>query len=174
MTLLDIMAPEQWEALEQELHALSGMNTAVFDADGRRVTGFVNWANALCPAIKAHPGGLAAICACANQVVSAQAARTGAPVVEECDAGLAKIAAPVMVRGDCLGTVGCCGLRLDGVRPEVDYVARTLGRDPGEVARMAFSVGSVSRERAGELANFMAGRVREILRTLGGPALAEG
>lgn len=174
MTLLDIMAPEQWETLEKELHALSGMNAAVFDAEGRRVTGFVKWANSLCPAIKGHPDGVAAICAVANRVVSARAAGTGLPVVEECDAGLAKIAAPVMVRGDCLGTVGCCGLRLDGVRPEVDYVARTLGRDPGEVARMAFSVGSMTRERAEELAGFMAGRVREILQAIGGPALAQG
>ena len=172
MTLLDIMAAKQWEALEQELHALSGMNSCVYDAEGRRVTGFVNWANTLCPAVKSNPDGLASICAVANRVISAKAAGTGQPVVEECDAGLAKIAAPVMVRGDCLGTVGCCGLRLDGARPEVDYLARVLDRDPGEVARMAFSVGSVSSERAGELAAFMVSRVQEIVRAVGGPALA--
>lgn len=173
MTLLDILNPEQWMALEQELHALSGMNSAVFDAAGRRITTFANWANDLCPVIKGHPQGVAAICACANQVVAAQAARTGRPVVEQCDAGLAKICAPVMVQGEFLGSVGCCGLRLDGARPEVDYLARVLGREPEDVARLAFSVGSVSRERAGELAAFMAGRVREILTTLGGRALAE-
>lgn len=171
MTLFDILDKEQWVELEKELHALSGMNSAVYDADGRRITSHANWANELCPTIKAHPGGLAAICATANRVVAAQAARTGEPVVEECDAGLAKICVPVMVQGEFLGTVGCCGLRLDGVRPEVDYVARTLGRDPGEVARMAFSVGSVTRERAEELAGFMAGRVREILEAAGDPAL---
>ena len=174
MTLLDIMAAGEWETLERELHALSGMNTAVYDADGRRITGFANWANTLCPAIKSNPNGLASICAVANRVITAQAAGTGRPVVEECDAGLVKIAAPVVVRDGFLGSVGLCGLRLDGARPEVDYVARTLEMDPGEVARMAFQVASVSRERAQELAGFMAGRVREILRAVGGPALAEG
>ena len=166
MTLLDILAPERWAELERELHDLSGMNAAVFDAQGRRVTSFVSWANALCPVIKGHPAGLSAICACANQVVAAEAARSGQPVVEECDAGLAKIAVPVMVGGACLGTVGCCGLLLDNGRPDVEYVARTLGEDPQVVARLAGGLRSLNRRQAEHLAGCIEARVAEVVRGL--------
>ena len=52
MKLDEIMPIEKWVELEKEINRKSGLNAAVFDAAGVRITGFKKWANRLCPAIR--------------------------------------------------------------------------------------------------------------------------
>ena len=57
MELTDIAATEKWMELEQKINRRSGMNAAVFDREGVRITNFVKWANNLCPVVKADEKG---------------------------------------------------------------------------------------------------------------------
>ncbi len=157
--LTNLMPLEGWRKLEEELHALSRMNAGVFDAQGKRLTDYANWGNTLCPRIKSNPDGLQAICACANQVLMRRAAQEERPILEECDAGLVKLLAPVIRDGQFLGVAGCCGSRLQGSAVDTHYIARTTGIPEIEVIRLAGAVPAISRERAEEIVDWIVKRL---------------
>jgi ferredoxin len=81
----------------------SGLNAAVYNVDGVRITDFKKWANELCPALRATAKGQEYICAVAHQNIAARAIKTGKTVVDECDAGLMKFAVPIFVADEFLG-----------------------------------------------------------------------
>ncbi|THB75318.1 MAG: hypothetical protein D3926_20260 [Desulfobacteraceae bacterium] len=121
MKLTDIASLEEWAAIEQEAYEKFGLQSSVFNADGVRITDTKNWSNKVCPQIKATDKGQTFICATAHMNMSNEARETKAAVIEECDAGLAKIVLPIQVNGEYLGVAGGCGLLLtDG---EVDSFA---------------------------------------------------
>ena len=56
---LDQMMPiEKWIEIEREINRRSGLNAAVFDAAGVRITDFQKWANGLCPIIREADKGV--------------------------------------------------------------------------------------------------------------------
>jgi len=159
MTLLEIMDMDGWKALEREIHQLTGMNPGVFDAKGAKLTDLALFGNALCPRIKGSPEGRRDICATANQVLSGRAAKTGTPVVEECDAGMLKIVVPILSGGEFIGTIGACGGMLEGSEPDLFHVGKIIGQDPAALSADAAKAPRLSRQRADELAAWMAGRI---------------
>lgn len=115
VNMTDILPKEQWAQLERELYERFKVNACVYDENGFTFTGQKLFANPLCPAIKAKPESLQAICSVAHQNMAAQARSNGKTVVAECDAGLMKICTPVFAGGDFIGVVGGCGrLARDG------------------------------------------------------------
>jgi hypothetical protein len=139
MSLLRLLPVEQWIEIERTVHGQTGMNTAVFDAAGARITTFANWANRLCPVIKGHPQGVKYICACANQVITGKAVSACGPVVEECDAGLVKICVPLFEEARFLGTLGGCGLRPGNAPLDVYYLNKITGVPLAELEEMAMA-----------------------------------
>jgi len=113
MELTDLLPLEKWKELEKEITRTSGLDANIFNIDGIRITDYKNWANKLCPAIKATDKGQSYICAVAHMNLSAQAKQTQKSLVEECDAGLVKIIVPIFVKDEFLGAVGACGFLLD-------------------------------------------------------------
>ena len=109
MKLTDLLPLEEWIAFEQELNQRFGLDTNVFDINGYRISDFKQWANQLCPAIKATDKGQSFICAVAHMNVAGQAMQTKGPVIEECDAGLVKIVIPIYVKDEFIGAVGAWG-----------------------------------------------------------------
>ena len=76
MKLVDIMPIEKCIAMEKEIQSRSGLNAAVYDANGLRITEFIKWANRLCPSLRATEKGQKFICAVAHQNIAARAAKT--------------------------------------------------------------------------------------------------
>ena len=62
--------------LEKEIADLFGLNAAVFDQHGVRITDTLQWANSLCPAVKGNAKGQSFICAVAHQNIAGQAMQT--------------------------------------------------------------------------------------------------
>lgn len=162
MELTDIMPLEGWRKLEEELHVLSRMNAGVFDAQGKRLTDYANWGNTLCPRIKSNPEGLQAICACANQVLMRKAEQERRTILEECDAGLLKLMAPIIRQGRFLGVAGCCGSLLLGSPVDTHYVARVTRLPEPEIIRLAAAVPTISRERAQEILDWIVKRLASL------------
>ena len=96
MELTDILSKEEWETFEKELSDRFQINCTVYNVEGIGVTGKPNWCNKLCPEIKANKESLAAICAPGNQNFMAQARNSHKAVIGECDAGMMKIAVPII------------------------------------------------------------------------------
>ncbi|EPR43501.1 Transcriptional regulator, histidine kinase sensor [Desulfovibrio sp. X2] len=168
MTLTDLLDVSRWEALERNITTRLGLNPGVFHADGRKVTGYSNWVNPLCPAVRAVPNGLSQICSCANQVISRKAERDG-PVVEECDAGLCKIAVPIFApgrngsRGEFLGVAGGCGARIADSALGLFHVGRVTGLAPDRLEELAASVPTITPAMARHAALQIADWVERML-----------
>jgi ligand-binding sensor protein len=164
MELTDLLPIEKWKELEREITRRSGLDANIFNIDGIRITDYKNWANKLCPAIKATDKGQSYICAVAHMNLSAQAKQTQESLVEECDAGLVKIIVPIFMKNEFLGAVGACGVLLDGGEVDSFLVNMTTGMDEEEVERLSADIETISIEKARIILSFIEEEISKIIR----------
>lgn len=163
MRMTDIISEAKWAELEQEIFERFGVNACVYDDQGFTFTGQKLFANAICPAIKARPEGLQAICSVAHQNMAAIAKNTGRPVIEECDAGLLKICIPVSVNGEFIGVVGGCGRLPEGGEVDTFAVHMAAGIPEDELEKLAADCEIMETHKAEEMAEFLEGFIAGIL-----------
>jgi ligand-binding sensor protein len=163
MKLSDVLPLEQWLELERQINNRFGLNAAVFDKDGIRITDYENWVNRLCPVVKAHEMGQSFICAVANQNITAQAIETRKPVIEECDAGLVKIAVPIFVDDEFLGIAGGCGLLLDDGEMESFLVSKITGIDEKEIQGLSDDINRITTHEAESLIEYVQQQIDRIV-----------
>jgi ligand-binding sensor protein len=166
MELTDILPLENWKELEKEITRRSGLDANIFNIDGIRITDYKNWANRLCPAIKATDKGQSYICAVAHMNLSIQAKQTQKSLVEECDAGLVKIIVPIFMKDEFFGAVGACGFLLDDGEVDSFLVNMTTGIDEEDIERLASDIGTISTERAGTIVSYIEEEISRIISNL--------
>jgi ligand-binding sensor protein len=164
MELTDILSTEEWARFEKEVSDRFHLNCTVYNTEGNSITGTQNWCNRLCPKIKANKDALAAICAPANQNFTAQVRQTGEPVIDECDAGLLKIAVPIYVREEFLGTAGGCGMLLADGEVEDFMVQKTTGMEEDEIVELCQGIGTMTEEEARTAAAVIEERISQIVK----------
>jgi len=164
MKLLDVMPVEKWVEIEKDIHEISGLNAAVYDAGGLRITDYKNWANRLCPAIKKTEKGQKYICAVAHQNIAAQALKTGQTIVAECDAGLMKFAVPIFAGDEFLGVAGGCGLLRDQEKIDAYLVHRTTEMDEKEASSLSEEIDIIPEDRLQSAINYLEHKLSEITR----------
>ncbi len=141
-----MMPIDEWVEIEQEIHQMAGLNAAVYDVHGQRITNYKGFANRLCPTLRATGKGQQFICAVAHQNMASRAAKTGKTVVAECDAGLMKFVVPIIVENEFLGTAGGCGLLRDQEQVDAYLVHRTTGLNEEEVRHLAENIKIISSD----------------------------
>ena len=164
MELTDILSVEEWARFEKELSDRFKLNCTVYKADGISVTGKQNFCNKLCPEIKANKDALAAICAPGNQNFMAMAKQTKKAVIDECDAGLLKIAVPIFVGEEFLGTAGGCGVLLGDGEVEDFMVQKTTGLDEEAIETLCRGLGRMTEEEARQAAAVIESRIAELVK----------
>ena len=164
MELTDILSKDEWAKFEKALHENFHMNCTVYDTSGIGITGQPNWCNELCPAIKANKDSLAAICAPGNQYFMAQAKKTKWSVIGECDAGLMKIAVPIFINGDFLGTAGGCARLPKGGTVETYIIEKTTGLSKTDISELCRGLTSMSEYQADHMAEFIKNRISEYVK----------
>jgi ligand-binding sensor protein len=152
MTLTDIAPLDEWKKLEDRIFDSYGLEVNVFNTDGIRITDNKRWVNRLCPAIKATDRGQSFICAVAHMNVANMAKNQREPVIEECDAGLVKIVVPIFRNEAFVGAVGACGYLLDEGEVDTFMVEKTTGIEEGLIESLSSDLGSISSEKARQLA----------------------
>jgi len=166
MKLVDILPLEKWVEIEQEINRQSGLNAAVYDVEGVRITDFKKWANRLCPALRETEKGQKFICAVAHQNIAAQAIKTGKTVVDECDAGLMKFAVPIFLENEFLGTAGGCGLLRNQEQVDAYLVHRTTDLDENVVENLSEDIETIPNDRLESAISYLEKKVTEIIREL--------
>lgn len=164
MKLLDVMPLEKWVEIEKEIHGISGLNAAVYNADGVRITDYKKWANRLCPAIRETEKGQKYICAVAHQNIAVQALKTGQTIVAECDAGLMKFAVPIFAGDEFLGVAGGCGLLRDKEKVDAYLVHRTTDMDEKVAASLSEEIETIPEDRLQSAIDYIEHKVAEIIR----------
>ncbi len=155
MELTDILPIDKWVEFEKDITGRSGLDASVFNTDGIRITDFKQWANPLCPAIKATDKGQSFICAVAHMNLAIQASRTGKSVIEECDAGLVKMVVPIFVGDEFVGAFGACGFLLDDGEVDGFMINKTTGIDEDKIESLSTDIKSITTEKAESLAAYM-------------------
>jgi len=163
MKLEDIAPLEKWIDLEVEIHQLTGLDVNVFNVAGYRITEFKNWANNLCPEIKATDKGQSFICAPAHMNIAASAMRSKEPAIEECDAGLIKMVVPIFVRDEFVGAVGACGFLLDDGEVDSFLVYKMTEIDEEKVENLSKGIPAITTAKAQSLSQYITARIDEII-----------
>jgi len=163
MQLIDILSLEKWVTLEKKIHLRSGHNTSVFNSAGLRITDFANWANNLCPVIKANEQGQSYICAVAHQNIANQSRERHSPVIETCDAGLSKFVVPIFIKEEFLGVVSGCGFLSDGNEIEMFMINKTTRIDEKELKKKAEGIPIMSGEQIVSHIEFIQEEVEKII-----------
>ncbi len=161
MKLTDLLSVDNWIELEKEINRTSGMNAAVFNSAGVRITDYKEWANRLCPAVKSIDRGQSYICSVAHMNLADKAKKTGKPISEECDAGLMKLVVPIFAGDEFLGAAGGCGLLPE--KGDVDFfaVAKITGMDEDEVKKLSEGIGFITEDKITELTKLIQERTAE-------------
>ena len=168
MKLTDIMPIDAWVEIEKEIHQQAGLNAAVYDVNGQRITDFKGFANQLCPVLRETGNGQKFICAVAHQNMAARAARTGKSVVADCDAGLMKFVVPISCNDEFLGTAGGCGRLRKQEQVDTYLVHRTTGLAEDRVQQLAANVDTITPERLENILGLVETRVAEALERIDG------
>jgi ligand-binding sensor protein len=163
MLLTDILPKEEWEEFEKALFDRFHINCTVYDLSGQGITGKPNWCNRLCPQIKANKDSLAAICAPGNQYFMAQTRTTGKPFIDACDAGLAKIAVPIFVDGEFLGTAGGCGLLPAGGEVQTFLLEKTMGLGEAQILTLCEGLGTITQAESEQMAGHIEKRIVHLM-----------
>ena len=163
MQLTDILSKGKWEKFEKELSDRFHINCIVYDISGNGITGKPHWCNRLCPDIKANKDSLAAICAPGNQYFLAQTKHSRKAVIDECDAGLIKIAVPIFVDGEFLGTAGGCGLLPAGGEVQTFLLEKTMGLSETEILALCEGLGTMTQEEAEKMAAYIEKRMAQFV-----------
>ncbi|MFC1817043.1 PocR ligand-binding domain-containing protein [Thermodesulfobacteriota bacterium] len=163
MNLIEIAPLEKWIELEKDIYQRSGLDVNVFDIQGHRISDFKNWANRLCPEIKAVDKGQSFICAPAHMNIAIQAMRSKQPAIEECDAGLLKMVVPIFIEEEFIGAVGACGLLLDDGAVDSFLVNKITGIDEDRVVDLSRGIPSITTQKAKALSNYITERLSRIV-----------
>jgi ligand-binding sensor protein len=140
MKLTDLLPVEKWIVLEKKINEKFGLNAAVFDNEGARITNYMNWGNELCPAIKKNERGKTYICALAHKNISAQIEKTGKSSIGECDAGFIKFAVPIYFEGEWLGVAGGCGRITNGNTIESFLINKITGIEEKKIKHLSTEI----------------------------------
>ena len=163
MKLTDLAPLDKWIELEKDLHKKSGLDVNVFDTKGYRISEFKNWANRLCPEIKATDKGQSFICAPAHMNIATLAMRSKQPVIEECDAGMLKLVVPIFFNDEFVGAVGACGYLLDEGEVDGFLVNKMTDISEEKVERLAEGIHSITTKNAEMLAEYITNQIAVIL-----------
>ena len=164
MKLVDIVPIEKWVEIEQKINRQSGLNAAVYDVAGVRITDFKKWANRLCPALRETEKGQQFICAVAHQNIAAQTVKTRKTVVDECDAGMMKFAVPIFVEDEFIGVAGGCGLLRNEEEVDAYLVYRTTDLDEEVVEDLSENIETIPNDRLESVISYLEKKVADIIR----------
>ena len=139
----------------------------MFNPKGIRITDVKNWSNDLCPAIKATEKGQSYICSVAHMSMAAMAQKSRQPVIEECDAGFAKLVVPIFFKNEFIGVAGGCGLVPEDGEADTFAVTKIAGLDESRVSDLAQDLPVISRAEMDRAAQFIQERITAILAKAG-------
>ncbi len=163
MELTDLAPLDKWIELEKDIHQKSGMDVNVFDTKGYRISEFKNWANRLCPEIKATDKGQSFICAPAHMNIAALAMRSKQPVIEECDAGMLKLVVPIFFDDKFVGAFGACGFLLDEGEVDSFLVNKMTDISEEAVEELAEGIPGITTEKAKALGQYIMDKIATIV-----------
>ena len=95
--------------------------------------------------------------------IANMAQATGKPAIEECDAGMLKLAVPIFVNEAFIGTVSGCGLLLDDGEIDTYLVSKVTEMEEAPLKELAVGIPAMSMEKARSISRYIQERVDQIV-----------
>lgn len=139
MTPLDIMSKDEWDEILQEFARKTKMVACLGDPKGN-VIQCRSERTPLCHAIRSKQDTLTFVCGQASTTMSAVIAKTLKPELDFCQAGLMRVAVPIVRDHSMIGQVFACGLASEEEEIEISLLAKQLEISENEVQEMVKSI----------------------------------
>jgi ligand-binding sensor protein len=143
MTPLDILTKNEWEEILDGFARKTGMTTCLGDEKGNPIQCKAD-RYPLCVAIRGNQESLTFICSQAATTMSAVIRKTIKPELDYCQAGLMRVAVPIVRNGETVGQIFACGVASEEEEIDASSLSKQLGISEDEVreAAKATPVGS--------------------------------
>ena len=126
-----------------------GLAMAVVDEEGKIVLS-AGTRNPLCEQIRVNEESLTYICSQTSAAMSRELKTTLQPLVETCEAGMLRIAVPIVKEGRLIGQVTGCGVAEDDQAIDPETLALQMGKTEETVAELARDVEARSQQEMWE------------------------
>lgn len=151
--LQDVFDMKFLQAFQDSFAKVAGVAAITVDREGNAVTKPTNFTDFCMKYNRGNTLGNKRCMEC-DRNGGAQAARTGKPAVYECHAGLMDFGAPIMLRGEQIGSIiGGQVLTEDLDEEKFRKYAAEIGADPDEYVKAVRKVAHISKEKLEEAAN---------------------
>ena len=137
MDLLKQQSREEWEELLGQIARETSMTVALTDDRGNLVLQTKGERCPLCTKIRENKESLTFICSQCNATMLKEAKESLAPVVDGCDAGLSRMAVPIIRDGTLIGQITACGGTVEEDDINLFLIAKQVGISQGEVETLA-------------------------------------
>lgn len=139
MTPIDMMSKDEWHEVLKQFARKTGMVTCLGDPKGN-VIQCCSQRPSLCQAIRSKSEMLTFICSQASTTMTAVTAKTLKPELDFCQAGMMRIAIPIIRDSSMIGQIFACGLASHEEPIEVSLLANQLEVSESEVQKMINSI----------------------------------
>lgn len=151
MGVYDIKSRAEWQEILDRVSRRLGMPAALLD-ENNVILQHSGTRNPLCRRIRDQKESKSAICGQSQQYMAEMAWTSDRPVIEACEAGLAKFVLPLFSEGRRAGTLTACGSCTAGDEVETFLVQKSTGLDEDALRRLTSEVGRVEPEALNALA----------------------
>ncbi len=160
MELIDIMPVEGWKKIAEDIYKKFGFNGTVYEKNNNILVKSEEWANKICPAIKA--GDSVVICSSAQQRLSKVVEENKEFIVDECDASFTKFLIPIFINNEFVGMVGGCGCLSGDSEVDTFYVSKLLNKE--DINDILTSVKRISQDKLIEAIRYVQKQIQESLK----------
>ena len=108
MDVLDLKTKEEWQGILDRIAGETKMTVTLTDDKGGHVLSTEGTRCQLCSKIRDKKESLTFICSQCNTAMLEDVKETGEPVIDFCDAGLIRMAVPVLKDGVLVGQLTAC------------------------------------------------------------------
>ena len=146
MDVYDIKSEEEWQKILDDVCRELGVPATIFD-EKNQVLQWSGERNALCARIREKNDAFTFICGQSQQYMAKQARTTKKPVIDACEAGMAKFVIPLRCRGQWVGSFGACGACSSGEEIEEFMIQKNAGINEEEIELLKNDVPNLDRSQ---------------------------
>ena len=146
MDLFELKSRDEWEEILCRIAADTRMKVALTDEKGSLILKTTGERCPLCIKIREKKESLTYICSQCNTAMLEEARQELRPVIDFCDAGLSRMAIPVVRDRMLIGQVTACGGAPEEEEVNIFLVSKQVGITEKEVEELAASTPVVSED----------------------------
>ncbi len=135
MDMYNVRTEQEWQEILDSIHEELGMSSSITDTENK-ILQFSGERNPLCSRIRSFDEALTFICSQAQQFMAQETKKNRTPIIDACDAGMAKFVIPIYCEDDFVGTLTACGAHVLGTELETFIIEKAIKTNGEEIEEL--------------------------------------